>query len=364
MNLPVTAAIPHPDPLPVPAPHPLLWFLLVLTFFLHLLPMNFILGGSILALVSRIRSKTHNGHRLLAGFFARSVPIITAATITMGVAPLLLTQVLYGRLFFSSSVLMAWSWAAVIPLLIVGYFSTYRVAFKPGGPARIAGWLAAICFVAIGFLYSNNFTLMLQAQDLPARYAADPSGRQLNLIDPTLAPRFLHMLVGALAVAGLIVTLYGLYQRKTNEATSRWTVRYGAIWFTVATGINVILGGWWLMALPRETMLRFMGGNMTATAALVIGTLAGLATLVMMTMAVNARNTSRLVRAAAAHVLVTLVAMILCRDQVRRGALAGVGFENNAWVETQWGPLVLFVILLVVAIGTVIWMVRRLALGR
>ena len=46
----MTPIIPLADPLPQPAPAWLLWALLQLTFFLHLLAMNVVLGGSILAL--------------------------------------------------------------------------------------------------------------------------------------------------------------------------------------------------------------------------------------------------------------------------------------------------------------------------
>ena len=39
-------AIPQPDPLALPAPAWLLWALLMLTFFLHVIPMNLVLGGA------------------------------------------------------------------------------------------------------------------------------------------------------------------------------------------------------------------------------------------------------------------------------------------------------------------------------
>ena len=46
-------SLPSADPLPQPAPTGLLWGLLLLTFFLHLIPMNLTLGGSIVAMVAR-----------------------------------------------------------------------------------------------------------------------------------------------------------------------------------------------------------------------------------------------------------------------------------------------------------------------
>lgn len=46
-------AIPQLDPAPLPAPVALLWFLLLLTFTLHVLPMDLVLGGSLLGAVAR-----------------------------------------------------------------------------------------------------------------------------------------------------------------------------------------------------------------------------------------------------------------------------------------------------------------------
>ena len=51
----MTPAIPLLDPIPLPAPAWLLSALLALTFTLHLIPMNLVLGGSILAVVARGR---------------------------------------------------------------------------------------------------------------------------------------------------------------------------------------------------------------------------------------------------------------------------------------------------------------------
>jgi len=56
----------------------------------------------------------------------------------LGVAPLLFLQVLYGRLFFTSSILMAGFWLAVVPLLIVAYYCAYVVAFR-GQRTRVGG---------------------------------------------------------------------------------------------------------------------------------------------------------------------------------------------------------------------------------
>ena len=46
--------IPLGDPLPLPAPPGLVWALLLLTFLVHTVAMNLLLGGSILSLAWRL----------------------------------------------------------------------------------------------------------------------------------------------------------------------------------------------------------------------------------------------------------------------------------------------------------------------
>ena len=108
--------IPRPDALPVGW----LWFqiLLTLTFVLHLLMMNALVGGSLLALLGGVRRS--GPAAMAARDIAHRIPTLVALTVNLGVAPLLFLQVLYGHLFYTSSIVMAAWWFAIIPLLLVG----------------------------------------------------------------------------------------------------------------------------------------------------------------------------------------------------------------------------------------------------
>jgi hypothetical protein len=141
----MTPVIPLPDPLPQPAPPGLLWALLQLTFLLQLIAMNVVLGGSLLAVLGRFsRSAEGALHRAaLLAFFARALPVAVAATVTLGVAPLLFVQVLYGRLFFPSSSLLAWFWRAVVPLVILASRSL-SVAGRRRSGAGLARLVSAL----------------------------------------------------------------------------------------------------------------------------------------------------------------------------------------------------------------------------
>lgn len=356
---PVT--IPQPDPLAVPAPLGLMHALLLLTFFLHLLPMNWILGGSWIALVARAKGRAGSElHADLARRIGKSLPVAVAAAVSFGVAPLLFVQALWGRLFFPSAVLMAWFWFAVVPILIVAYYATYRVAMKGEGSRR-AGILAAAGFLAIAFLYVSNMNGMLSPGSFVERFLADGRGLKLHLGDPVVWVRLAHFVLGALAVAGLGVAGLGYLRRGKEPAFAAFAMRSGALWFVVPTALNVLAGFGWLLMLPREVMTRFMGGSGHATALLALGVLLGLASLVILTLAINAVSPAKLVRVGVLHVVATVVVMILMRDAVRAGYLERAGFVPASRIEPQWGVIALFAVLLVAALGAIAWMVAALA---
>ena len=339
--------IPAADPLPIPAPPSLLWALLMLTFFLHLVAMNFVLGGSIIAAVARLRGDERG--RDLAQWLGKLMPTMVAAAVTFGVAPLLFLQTLYGRLFFSSSVLMAWSWFAVVPALILAYYGTYLIAFK----AQWARWIApavALIFAAIAFIYSNNMSLMLRPETFRDRFAASATGLHLNLADPTLVPRYLHMLLGAIAVAAMIVAIRGVVNRDA------WLLRHGALWFALTTCLNVLTGVWWLGVLPKPVMMTSITSPW-----LVAGIVLGFISLALMAATLGAANPRRLAIGSAATLVATLIPMIFARDEVRREMLRFAEFRFTTWIEPQWGVIAVFAVLLVAALGTTAWMASLLA---
>lgn len=361
-------AVPQPDPIALPAPVWLLWVLLILTFTLHLLPMNFVLGGSIVGAVARAKGACGSTEDArLADWIAKAMPVAIASTVTLGVAALLFQQVLYGRLFFTSAILMGWFWLAVIPLLIVGYYGAYALAFSEQGPQVSRVWLAlglAGIFLAIGFIYSNNMSLMLRPFEFVARYQTDARGLHLAFGDGALAPRFLHMLLGAIAVSGLVVAAYGLSLTSRDPAFGTWAIRQGSLWFSTMTAGNLLVGFLWLAMLPRDGIWRFMGGDPGATMVLALGMVFGFSALVVVFMAGSAKEPGPLVRTGIVLLIATLVLMVLTRDHVRQAALETAGFQPVTWIVPQWGPIAAFATLALVAVATVAWMVKALATTR
>jgi len=365
----VIPAIPQPDPLALPAPYWLLWALLLLTFLLHLIPMNLVLGGSLLGAVARVRSRRPGrAHEAaLAHLVVKAMPVLIAATVSLGVAALLFLQVLYGRLIFPSAIVMGWWWMSVVGLLIVMYYAAYLLAFREaslGSTGTAVAWFIAAMAGLIALIYSTNMTLMLKPAELVAGYAAGTGGFALGLAERTLIPRYLHMLNGAVAVSGLTICLVGAVRRTQDAPFSQWAMRHGGLACVWATVAGSIAGIWWLAALPPDVRARFLGGDARATGELAAGIALTLAGAAHAWLAGRSARPLRMAATGAAAMLAGLLVMLLTRDTVRRVTLELAGFQPVNWTVPQWGPIVIFVALLVAAVAAIAWMTRALVTAR
>ncbi len=355
--------VPAPDALPLPAPAPLLHGLLLLTFALHLVAMNGLVGGIVLALWLRLRPGAEPATAAaVATRVGKALPVCVAATVTFGVAPLLFLQALYGRFFFTSSVIMAWPWFAVVPLVIAAYYGTYLESFRGPrlGRLRVPAQAAtAALLIAVALIYVNNATLMLRPERWAALHFGNPGGTNWNFGDRQVVPRWLHMLLGAVAYGGLLLALWGQARRRKDVAGGLLMRRLGlgALgWLTMA---NVLVGMWFLVALERDVMLGFMGGSGHATGLLGAGLALALA-LIALAMRARGRDDASLAPVTIVAA-VTLVVMVLMRDHVRSAYLARHGEPVAVATATQGLNIALFGVLLVVAVAAVWWMARRLA---
>jgi hypothetical protein len=348
--------IPSADPMPLPAPFWLFKVLLLLTFVLHILAMNLMFGGGLITAITGIlRGKNENNARLF-GDITPKIPSLLAATVTLGIAPLLFVQVLFGQFFYTSSVIMAWPWFGVLILLVLAYYGFYIVAFGKDKPSRGLVWtmLLSVCLIfLIGFFYSNNFTLMNTPGSWPAKYFQDPSGWNLNWAEGSLIPRFAHFLVGSIAVGSFLIIATGLFRWKKEEEYARFLIVRGGKWFMYATMVQIAVGFWFLFSLPREEMLQFMGGNIPATISLLIGILGGLAAIFIMSNAIRTADPRKPVMLAMGITVIVVVFMAIMRDLLRTSFLSSYFDSSAQAIGTQWDVLILFLAIFV--IGVLVW---------
>lgn len=357
-----TNLIPALDPNPLPAPYWLLKLLLLVTFMLHIVAMNFMLGGAVLALTAKWRAKSREQGKRVFFDVAKKLPVLLPATITLGIAPLLFLQVLYGQFFYTSSILIAWPWFLVLVFLTVAYYGFYYVSFRSGRDSRVVGGVmlaSTVLVVLVGFMFSNNVTLSQTPARWAAKYFAHPNGWNLNLTEPTLIPRFLHFMVAAVAVGGLLLVFMALANWKRDREYGRQLLQFGGKAFLYATMAQFVVGPAFLFTLPRDLRMMFMGDNLLATALFLVGIAGAIAALVVMSNALRTDN----IRAAAftvpAIIAVVIACMTVMRDLLRDAYLQPYFHPGQFTVKTQWAVLPLFLALFVG--GAALWfvMLRR-----
>jgi hypothetical protein len=348
----------------IPAADPVysapIWFesLRIGGFFAHLLMMNTVLGLSVIALAMEARvlalGLTPRNDALNGPLHAVAtrIPTALALAVNFGVVPLLFLQVVYGQFFYTSSVLMAWWWLAVIGLVMLAYYGLYIYDFKFHAPAAVKTLLLLVvvaCLLLTSFIYVNNMTLMLDPKQWTGYFKA-PGGTLLNRGEPTLWPRWLHFLFGSLAVGGLLFAHAQARKAAGGDPAAKLGVRVGLRWFGHATFFQLLVGLWFLLSLPDP-----VSGPLLRGGPLLLLLLAGIAGgFLSLLFAVKQQ-----LWAASWTTLGTLILMVTLRELVRGLYLAPYFKPSDLLVVPQYSPMVLFFCSLALGLGLIVWMLRR-----
>ena len=326
--------IPTPDTIPVHW----IWFqvLLTFTFVLHLLLMNLVAGGSLIAIWELIRAKKTSTE-------TRQLPILIALTINFGVPPLLFVQVLFGHFFYTSSVLMAVFWILVIPILILAYYGAYIFSRKIGTTlAKVSLIISTLLILYIAFMFVNNSTFALQP-DKWSEYFNNQGGTLLNLHDASLWPRFLHFMIAAVAIAGLGKAVWAKYfSKKPNDENKKALIKKNLRIFGFATMIQFIIGTWFWLSMPGKVTKTFMGDNLIATLLMIIVFLSALLIIIF---AMRGKLIQALIQG-----IFQVVLMSIVREITRSTYLSGIFSPAQLENVHQSSPLVAFLLVFIIGL--------------
>ena len=334
--------IPTADTIPVHW----LWFqvLLIVTFFIHMILMNFLLGGSLLTVWDLLRGKLEKNA-------SGSIPTLVALTVNFGVPPLLFVQVLYGHLFYSSSVMLAVPWILVIPILILAYYGAYIFVRQwDRAPVLSRGGLifTSLALLYISFVFVNNNTLALRPERWGI-YFQDPGGWNLNLGEPTLWPRYLHFLLAALAI-GALGRAIAYHFSKIEEKERKEQIKRNLKIFAWITVIQFAIGSWFWLTMPESVWKIFMGGSFFATAMMVAGWL--LALLILHSAFTNRLNSAMVLGG------LQILVMVIVRDLARGAYLKELFSPSQLENVGQFSPLIAFLLVFVVGLYALYYMIR------
>jgi hypothetical protein len=204
-------------------------------------------------------------------------------------------------------------------------------------------------------VYSNNLTLSQTPARWGGKYFANPAGWNLNLSEPTLIPRFLHFMVAAVAMGGLLLMFMALANWKRDTEYARQLLKFGGKAFMYATMAQTVVGVWFLVSLPRDLRMLYMGDNSLATILLLVGVAGGIGAIFLMSDALRREN----IRIAGYYVPgimgIVILSMSVMRDLLRDAYLKPYFHPEQFVVKTQWAVFPLFLVLFLA--GVALWFV-------
>jgi hypothetical protein len=289
---------------------------------------------------------------------AKKTTSFLSATITLGIAPLLFVQVLYGQFFYTSSIIMAWPWFLVLVFVTIAYYGFYYAAFhgtqQPAKASRVM-LLSVILITLVGFIYSNNFTLSQTPSRWGYKYFADPTGWTLNMTEPTLIPRFLHFFISAIAVGGLLLVFMALGNWKHDRKYARSLLQFGGKAFMYSTMAQFVVGFWFLISLPLPLRLLFMGENRLASVLMAVGMAGGFIAILVASGAIHKENIRLAAWFVPAITAVVILTMCIIRGILRDAYLSPYFHPEKFAVNTQWSVFALFLVIFLG--GGTLWLV-------
>jgi len=306
--------------LPLPAPFWLLVALLLVSFALHILFVNLMVGSSLLVLWTEIKGLKKKDWDRVSHTIAATITVNKSLAVVLGVAPLLTISVLYTAQFYASSTLLGTAWLLVIPLVILAFLFTYAHKYswealhKSKGVHLTLIVLACALFLSIPFIFLTNINLMLY----PEHWRRVTSFWDALWL-PNVLPRYFHFVTASVALTGLFFVYY--FRRKaddldigglkTNEVTR---VCYGVAF--AATAAQVLFGLLLFLTLPAHVISVRLIGTLTPVLALVP------IALWLLWREVKAEEPGRGLRPVVAVLIVVVSLMVWARHEIRETAVS------------------------------------------
>jgi len=342
----MTELIPAPDPLGLPVP---VWILVgfkIFGFFVHLIFMNLWVAGLPTAFCL-FKSKPKIADRLL-----HAMPFFMAFGINAGIVPLLFLQTLYPQFFYPATILQAWFWFLVIPLLLVAYYSVYLASF---GKFRVAATLiATVLLFSIGLMFSSAMTLTANPQAWPKIFMETSKGGAVHgaylFLNPEVILRFL--LVVGMAFGTLAAYFVLDAQWFAKNADDKNDLRKLVLLYLLGVFIYGVAGATYALSiedkLPRFWLFANGGG-------ILLGALLAFSYW---------RNANRVSGISLIVVqLLVLASNAIARQSVQISELMKWYDPYKAPVRGEWGSFIFFMVTFIVALGILFW-IGRTALRR
>ena len=201
--------VPRDLPLPLPVPEGVLVICLVVSFLVHILFINLMVGGSILVVIAEWLGLKRERWDHLAHAVAKTVTVNKSLAVVMGIGPLLCINLIYTTQWYSANALTGHAWLLIVPLVTIAFLLTYlqKYTWERWSTGRMKkvhigiGALGALMFLCIPFIFLANVNLML----FPGEWEK-VRGFFSSLSIGNVFPRYLHFLCASMALTGLFLS--------------------------------------------------------------------------------------------------------------------------------------------------------------
>ncbi|WP_022854698.1 hypothetical protein [Thermodesulfobacterium thermophilum] len=331
----------YPEKLPF---YPSILNFLEHTFFLvHILLVNLILGWALFFAYQQFKK---NFLPEIALLFLKKKPILFALAINMAIPALLFLQVVYGPLFFTSSIILANHWMLIIPSVILVYYLSYLISKKISLQKFFKPFIFIQVFILlyIAFILVNNLTLMENPEKWNV-YFTNRKGTYLPLDIPYLYFKYLHFLVGSLAVSGLSLGILGHYKK------DKMCLIKGLNLFFSLTLLQIVVGIAFLLSLPSEIRGLFLGNAPKVAFFFYLSIVFALTSLYF--------SKKHHLKLTTSFFILTLIFMVVNRFNLRTLQLSSYYQTNLLQVSPQMGVFLLFLLFLGLGIVTVYYFLKH-----
>lgn len=252
-------ALRNPAGLPT---YPIIFIVLgVLTFALHILFVQLMLGTSLITLIGAFSQNTY--WRRLGAAMLEIAKVSVSVAIVIGVAPLLFVQVVYDPHWYTSNVLSADWVISFIVILILAYWAMYFYYFRNAKQtdktqqptSRWSMLLSLFLMLVVGFIMHSLTSQILHPELWKEWYMQngmlDYSGSQLHAYNPWRYAFFISL---AIPVAGGMLVTYRRFKSVREDADHdylNWAAGLGKKWMVVGSVISTVLYVGWMMTLPE-----------------------------------------------------------------------------------------------------------------
>jgi len=349
--------IPSHDMLGIPAkPLPVL-VLMNLTLAGHWMFIGAAFGATSIVLLNSLRKLPPDSRAGMNQAILAFLPFTLSMGVTLGIAPLLFVQVLYGNFFYTANVLIAGWWLLIIPLIIANMYLFYlarnRLASGKPHPTALPA-VMLLSFVILALILSSNMTLMQRPPDWQSVWL---HGRGAGwYLGDSVVPRAIFAILAFLTIGGIAVAGLGkaglMYDEELGKKAA--TISFRTAFVTSILQLGAALGLLlFLEAGQRRALLA--GGIITvfATFAAIV-----LLTIPFLLHVVRKAASLRAIVLIASLYFAGLVALAFVRDGLRQMAIAPHFKLASVPVHPQWGPFGLFLVFLVIAVAAVAALLR------